>query len=424
MGDPDDRDFFRDPSLVADPYPFFDEVRARCPVQREPHHDVVLITGYDEALAVYHDTATFSSCTSVTGPFPGFPVPLEGDDVSDVIEEHRDDLPFSDQITTFDPPKHTEHRGLLMRLLTPKRMQENEDFIWALADRQIDECLVDGRCEIVRQFGAPYTMLVIADLLGVPAEDHEEFRQKLARREGQAVGSTGDDTMSHRPLEYLYERFSEYLEDRRREPRDDVLTGLATATFPDGSTPEVADVAKIASNLFAAGQETTIRLLGTAFLRIAEDAELQQRLRDDPALIPNFIEECLRHESPVKGDFRLSRLPVTVGGVDLPAGTTVMVLNGAANRDPRHFEHPGEFSIERENAREHLAFGHGVHFCPGASLARTEGRVAVERMLERTADIRISEAEHGPPGDRRYEYAPTFILRGLEHLHLELTPAG
>lgn len=126
----------------------------------------------------------------------------------------------------------------------------------------------------------------------------------------------------------------------------------------------------------------------------------------------------------MKGDFRLNRVTTTVGGVELPAGTTVMVLNGAANRDPRKFEDPNTFSIERANAREHLAFGHGIHFCPGAALARTEGRVAVHRMLERTSEIRIDEAEHGPPDERRYEYAPTFILRGLEQLHLELTPAG
>jgi cytochrome P450 len=267
-------------------------------------------------------------------------------------------------------------------------------------------------------------MLVIADLLGVPESDHEWFVEAMGQRGGGHVGAATGATMAKTPLEVLYDRFVAYIEDRRREPKGDVLTGLATATFADGSTPEASDVAKIASNLFAAGQETTIRLLGTAFLRIGEDPELQQRLRDDHGLIPNFIEECLRHESPVKGDFRLNRVLVTVGGVDLPAGTSVMVLNAAANRDPRKFEDPTTFSIERDNAREHLAFGHGIHFCPGAALARTEGRVAVERLLTRTSDIRIDEAEHGPPDARHYEYAPTFILRGLEKLYLELTPAG
>ena len=136
------------------------------------------------------------------------------------------------------------------------------------------------------------------------------------------------------------------------------------------------------------------------------------------------MEECLRFESPVKGDFRLSRTPATVGGVDLPAGTTLMVLNGAAGRDPRRFDEPDEFQMDRANAKEHLAFGRGPHACPGAPLARAEGRISVERLLERMKDIRISESEHGPAGARRYQYVPTYILRGLTRLHLEFTPAG
>jgi cytochrome P450 family 150 subfamily A5 len=149
--------------------------------------------------------------------------------------------------------------------------------------------------------------------------------------------------------------------------------------------------------------------------------ELQQLLRERRELIPDFVEETLRLEAPVKGDFRLARRHTTVGGVDVPAGVTLMVLNGAANRDPHRFEDPAEFRVERGNTREHLAFGRGVHSCPGGSLARLEARVSIERLLDRTADIRISEARHGPPGERRYQYVPTYILRGLTRLHLEFT---
>jgi cytochrome P450 len=416
-------DFFRDQDLVADPYPYFAHLRNECPVLREPHYDVVMVTGYDEAVAVYTDTAAFSSCNSVTGPFPGFPVPLEGSDVSALIEEHRDELPFSDQITTMDPPKHTAHRGLLMRLITPKRLKENEEFMWRLADRQLDEFLAFGKCEFIGDFGSPYAMLVVADLLGVPEEEHQTFRDELQGANRQSgLGSTGDDTLAHSPLEWLYDRFTGYIEERRKEPRDDVLTGLATATYPDGSLPEPIDVARIASNLFAAGQETTVRLFGAALQMIGEQPDFQQRLRDHRELLPNFVEEMLRAESPVKGDFRLARVDTTVGGVDIAAGTTVMVLNGAANRDGRRFEDPDEFHVDRANARQHLSFGHGPHTCPGAPLARAETRVALERVLDRMGDIRISEAEHGPPGARRYQYVPTYILRGLTRLHLEFTP--
>ena len=419
-------DFFRDESVVADPYPYFDFLRERCPVQREAYHDVVMITGYDEACAVYQDTATFSSCNSVTGPFPGFPVPLEGEDISALIEQHRDELPMSDQLPTFDPPKHRDHRALLMRLLTPKRLRENEAFMWRLADLQIDEFLAGDEWEFIGGFAGPYTLLVIADLLGVPEEDHATFQETLQgrTRAQQALGSTGEDTLAHHPLEFLYGQFTGYVEDRRRAPRHDVLTSLATATFPDGSLPDVVDVVRVAANLFAAGQETTVRLLGAALQLIGEHPDLQARLREDPALIPGFVEETLRIESPVKGDFRLARVPTVIGGVDIPAGTTVMVLNGAANRDPRHFADPAAFRVERANAREHLAFGRGIHACPGGPLARAEARVSIERLLARTTDIRISERRHGPPDARRYKFAPTYILRGLRRLYLELDPVG
>ena len=413
-------DFFRGNELVEDPYPYFDWLREQCPVQQESQYGVYMVTGYAEACSVYTDPDSFSSCNSVTGPFPGFPVPLEGDDVSEQIEAHRAELPFSDQITTMDPPKHRDHRHLLMRQLTPKRLKENEEFIWRLADRQTEELVARGRCELVSEYANPFTLLVVADLLGVPEDEHDEFRAALARRSHHAVGSTRD-SMRGNPLEWLYDRFSRYIEDRRREPRDDVLTALATTTFPDGTLPEVIDVVRIAANVFAAGQETTVRLLGTALQIIAERPDLQQLLRERPELVGDFVEETLRIESPVKGDFRLARRRTTVGGVDIPAGATVMVLNGAANRDPRHFADPDELRVERGNAREQLAFGRGVHSCPGGTLARLEGRASVERLLDRTTEIHISEEHHGPAGARRYQYVPTYILRGLTSLHLELS---
>jgi cytochrome P450 len=415
-------DFFRDRDLVADPYPYYDYLRGDCPVRREQHHDVMMVTGYDEALAVYHDPQLFSSCNSVTGPFPGFPVPLTGEDVSDLIEQYRDQLPMSDQVITFDPPKHTDHRGLLMKLLTPGRLKENEAFMWEHADRQIDEFIESGSCEFVSAYAAPFAMIVIADLLGVPREDHELFRKNLNRTTG--LGSTGDDTLAHSPLEFLYQQLSMYVEDRRRNPRNDVLSGLAHATFKDGTVPEVIDVVRVAANIFAAGQETTVRLLAAAVQYLGDHPDLQARLRRERDRIPNFVEEMLRWEGPVKGDFRLARRATTVGGVDIPAGTTVMVLNAAANRDPRKFEHPEVFDPDRENARQHIAFGHGVHVCPGAPLARTEGRVSIEKLLDRMADIRISEEAHGPAGARRYSYVPTYILRGLTRLHIEFAPAA
>ena len=156
---------------------------------------------------------------------------------------------------------------------------------------------------------------------------------------------------------------------------------------------------------------------------LGDRQDIQGKLREDRSLLSNFIEECLRIESPVKGDFRLSRVPTTVGEEAVGAGCTMMVVNGAANRDPRRFEDPDTFDPERKNARQHLAFGRGIHSCPGAPLARAETRVGLERLLDRTTDIRISETHHGSAGNRRYQYIPTYILRGLTELHLEFDPA-
>ncbi len=414
--DLDALDYFRSEALAEDPYPYWEHLRSRCPVTRESHRHVFMVTGYDEAIATYPDQATFSNCVSAIGPFAKFPVPLEGDDITEIIEASRDQLPFGDQLPTFDPPKHTAQRGLLMRLITPKRLKENEEFMLVLADRQIDEFHAKGECEFVSQYAGPYTLLVIADLLGVPEADHARFLEELMHREHLSV--------EHRPLAYLYEQFTAYIEECRRAPRDDVMTGLATATFPDGSLPPVDDVMRIAANLFAAGQETTARLLSTMLQTLGDRPELQQQLRDDRGLVPAFIEEMLRLESPIKGTFRLSRVPTTIGDTAVPAGSTVMVLPGAANRDPREFEDPDELRLDRRNGRQHIAFGHGIHTCAGAPLARAEANVSLQRWLDLTEDIRISEAHHGPSGARRWSYSPTWMLRGLEQLHLEFTPIG
>jgi cytochrome P450 len=415
-------DFFRDRRLTDDPYVFYEALRSKCPVSREDHYGVTMVTGWQEAVDVYNDAETFSSCISVTGPFPGFPVSLDGmedGDITDLILEHRDEIPFSDQLPTLDPPTHTDHRALLMRLITPKRLKENEDAMWQLADEILDDFLAPGHGEFIGGFAGPFTLRAIADLLGVPTEDRPELLERLARgTHGSGLGNA-DKAMTKTPLEYLYDVFAGYVEERRAEPRDDVLTGLATAAFPDGSMPEVGDVVRVATNVFSAGQETTVRLLSTALKVMGDKPEVQRRLREDRSLLPNFIEECLRIESPVKGDFRLSRVPTAVGGQALGAGATVMVINGAANRDPRRFGNPDDFDVERKNARQHLAFGRGIHSCPGAPLARAETRIGLERLLDRTSDIRISEAHHGPADERRYDYVPTYILRGLTELHLE-----
>ena len=418
MTDFDALDFFTDESLLTDPVPYFEHLRGQCPVQPTGHHGVVAVTGYDEAAEVYRDNENFSAINTVFGPFTPFPAPFAGDDITGMLEESRSQLLSSDILATMDPPRHTRERALLMRLMTPKRLRENEDFMWRLADERLDDALSGGRCEFVGDFARPYTLLVIADLLGVPREQHQVFREGFQ----QAAAGSSQTLVEQNALAWLYGYFAEYVEDRRRHPRDDVLTQLAEAKYPDGSTPEVLAVVHVAVFLFAAGQDTTARLLSSALKYLAEYPELQDTLRADRARIPGFIEECLRMDSPIKSDFRITKRTTALGGVTLPAGTPLAIFNGATNRDPGRFEHPHEFHPGRPNVREHIAFGRGIHSCPGAPLARSEGRVTVDRILLRTRDIRFAEEFHGPAGRRRFEYEPNWLISGLRALHLEFTP--
>lgn len=387
-------------------------MRAESPVWQEPKFGVYMVTGYEEALSVYNDSVNFSSCNVVSGPFQKFPVPLEGDDVSGIIEAHRDELSFSDQLPSFDPPKHTEHRSLMMRLLTPNRLRANEEFMWRYADGLLDPILDAGECEFITAFAAPFTLVVVADLEGVPESDHGLFTAKLTK---------AHEDMAHKPLEFLYEAFSGYIEQRRREPRDDIMTAMATATFPDGTTPTVQDVALLAANLFSGGQETTVRLLSFALRMLAERPDVQATLRADRDKIANFVEEILRFESPLRTQYRMARRETKVGDVVVPPGATMMLLPGAANRDPRQFPNADVFDLDRENAKLHLAFGHGVHHCAGSHLARAEARVTLNRLFDRTVSITIDESAHGPADARQYQYLPTYFLRGLASLHLKFS---
>jgi cytochrome P450 len=426
MTDFDTVDFYTDPSLVPDPHPYFDHLRSKCPIVREPHYGVLAITGFEEATTVLKDAETFSACVSVAGPFPPLPFTPEGDDITGQIAEHRSKMPMFEHMVTMDPPDHTNARSLLNRLLTPSRLKENEDFMWRLADECLDDFIANGECEFLSAYARPFSMLVIADLLGVPEEDHSQFRTVLgAPRPGAIVGSLDhDDLVGTNPLEFLDQKFIGYLEDRRKEPRDDVLTALATAKYPDGSTPPVIEVVRSATFLFAAGQETTTKLLSASMRVLGDRPDIQETLRKDRSRIPIFVEESLRMEAPVKSQHRLATKNTRVGDVDVPAGTTLMVCPGAVNRDPVRFENPHEFSLDRKNVREHIAFGRGVHSCPGGPLARVEGRVSIERILDRMSDITIDEEKHGPADDRSYNYEPTFILRGLTEINIKFTPVA
>jgi cytochrome P450 len=405
-----ERDFFTDPEILQDPIPYYAALRERGPVWREPHRGVFMLSGIEEILEVYANHECFSAVVAPLGPMVKLPEPAEGERLADVLERRRGEIPLGDTLMTFDPPKHTRHRALMSKLLTPNRLKENEEFMWSLAEGLIDELGDGGEVEFCRAYARPFTLLVIADLLGVPREDHEKFRGWLGGREGN-VGDPQGRIGGDRVFANLHPYFTRYIEERRASPVEDVMSRLASVRFPDGELPEVMDVVRLATILFAAGQETTARLLSAGARFLAEQPTLADELRSDPGAIPNFVEECLRLESPIKGSFRLALRDTALAGVDIPEGSMLMAMVGAANRDPRVFEDPDRFDAKRSNARRNIAFGHGEHFCPGASLARAEARVSFERLLARLDDLRLVD-----PG--ALSYAPTFIIRGLNDLPL------
>jgi cytochrome P450 len=417
----DKANIFTDAAVINDPYRYFDALRSQCPVHPISQPGVLAVTGYDEAIEVYRNDEVFSSCNAMGGPFPPFPVEPGTEDITELVRSNREHWVFNEFMVTKDGADHEAERSLLRRLMTPKRLKENEAEMTGMADACLDAFIEQGRCELVTDYAKPFTTMVIADLLGVPAEDREHFRTIFTGQHVAAVG--GASPLPDNPLDYMFETFSGYIEDRRHQPREDVLTALATSTYPDGSLPAVDAVVRLATFLFGAGQDTSARLMSSALRILAEDQELQATLRSELRRVPDFIEEVLRTESPTMSDFRMTQKSTRIGGVDIPAGTTIMLHPGASNRDPRHFPEPEKFRLDRENVREHIAFGRGVHSCPGGPLARAEGRATIERFLTRTAALTISEEHHGPGGNRTYRHDPTYIIRGLSDLHLEFAPA-
>jgi cytochrome P450 len=416
----DDADFFMDLSLVEDPYPYLEHLRSKGPAVYLPRHDVLAVTDYETALRVFLDHDDLSAVNAVTGPIPPLPFTPEGEDITAQIEAHRAQIPFGEEELTQDPPRHAPLRSLMMGLFTPSRLREMEAPIRRLADRLIDEFEADGHCELIRQFANPFAMLAIGELLGVPDEDRQAFRKNL---EGApATIGASDDAKVVNPMEFRVAAFLTYVEDRRRDPRDDVLTRLAQTTYPDGSLPEPMDVVRVATLLFGAGQDTTATLVGGCLRLLAERPDLQRELRRSPELLPGFIEEVLRIGGPVKSNFRLAKREVAIGGITVPPGTTIMISNAAVNRDPGRFDDPAEFRLDRPRAREHLAFGRGAHTCPGAALARTEARISLERILARLDRISLDPEHHGPDGERRFRYQPTYVFRSLADLHLRFEP--
>jgi cytochrome P450 len=424
MADLADLDYFNEHSLLRDPYAYFEAVRAKGPVHEMADSDILIVTGFDEVLDVFRNSEDFSAAPSVQHASAPLPFTPQGPDISAQIEAHRNEFYCSNLLVSYDDQKHAYSRSLLNRLFTPSRLKANEAYIASLTNRFVRDTVARGGCELIRDMATPFVTLVIADLLGVPAEDRPMIMKAFTLGEtAGAVNSEERNVESHAML-LLAQYFADYIQARRANPSDDILSELANAKFPDGSTPDALEIVNLATFLFAAGQHTSAKLVGNAMRFMVDRPGLQDQLRKDRTLIPAFLDEVLRLEGSIKVASRLARKDTRIGDRAVPAGTRVLLSLAAANRDPNRWPDPQDFLLNRPKIKEHVAFGRGAHVCIGAPLARTEVRILFEHLLEQTANIDIVDEKHGSWGDRRLSYEPSYSIRGLTELHVAVTPAG
>jgi cytochrome P450 len=394
------------PDTVECPYPFYAAMRTEAPVHEVPGLGFYIVSTYADIERVLLDTEHFSS---KTGPGVRQEPPH---DIVDIWSQGW--LPVATLLTN-DPPAHRRYRGLVNKAFTPRRVAEWEPDIRTVTSELIDRFVHDGRVEFVHQFAVPLPLTVIADALGVPREDMPKFKQWS----DDSVAPLGGMITHERELECarstveFQHYFATKLEERRAHPRDDLLTDLLNARL-EGETPlNMGEMLNMLQQLLVAGNETTTNLLASAMMLLLHNPAQMAAVQSDRSRIPTLIEEALRIESPVQGLFRTAKTDVEVGGVKVPAGARLVLMYASGNRDNDKFPQAESFDVCRSNAKDHLAFGAGIHYCLGAPLARLEGKVAFEILLDRLTNIRLA------PNKNDFTHTPSFILRGLKELHLE-----
>jgi cytochrome P450 len=421
----EDRDYFSDFEVAKDPYPFFEAVRAQGPVWQPEGKDYLIVTGFGETVEVLNNNQDFSAIIGLAGA--GAPLPFEphGSDITDQIEAARSQFLGGDQVVMLDDEPHTKLRSLMNRLFIPSRLKANEEFMTGLSEKMVSEVVAKGHCDLISEIATPFVTLVIADLLGVPDEDRETFMQLIdaSPAPGNLDASLNTHDGEMHPMVAMTGYFYRYISERQANPQNDILTDLAQAEYLDGTRPSMMDLMTLGVFIFGAGQDTSAKLLGNAMRFIVDVPGLQDKLRADPSLIPAMLEEVLRLEGSTKQLSRLARRDTRIGDLPVKAGTKVLIGLPGANRDPRRWEDPAQFQLDRPKIREHLAFGRGKHVCAGAPLARAEVRIILEKFLAQTSHIDLDETRHGPRGNRDFDFEPSFIIRGLSELQVKLTPA-
>ena len=383
-----------DAELWAHPYPYYQRLRAEAPLFYSEEHDFYAVSRFDdvERVLVEHD-----NFISSRGP---------------VLELIKSGVSIAPGGLIFeDPPIHTHRRKLLARVFTPRRMSDLEPQARQFCTRNLDELVGRKEFDFAADVGARLPMFMIGMLLGIPEEDLDAVRERADERLRTEVG---------KPLEYDDhsfdgEYFGDYIDWRAKNPSDDLMTELLYAEFDDetGTTRKLSrrEVLAFTSVLATAGAETTAKLIGWAGKVLADHPDQRRELAEDPSLIPNAVEELLRYEPTTQHIARYVTRDAEFHGQTVPEGSAIVMISASANRDEKHFDDGESFDIHRQ-VRHHLTFGHGIHFCMGAALARMEARVALEEVLKRFPEWEL---------DREgAKLASTSTVRGWEALPVHI----
>lgn len=412
--------FALEPEALKCPYPRFDALREEQPVAYVPEIESYMVTRYEDIVSISRRPDLFSSIMP-TGPV------LARQQAETLQELLAEDAELAQRLgrqrrgtrvlLSADPPDHGRQRRLVNRAFTPPKVKALEPRIREVANALIDAFATRGSAELVHEYGVLLPLTIIAECLGVADDDLPIFK----KWSDDFVAAIGNHNMSKEELRSLllsqsefFVYFAQKIEERKAEPRNDLITDVVQAEL-DGEPLATEEMLAMFNQFLVAGNETTTKLIASAVRILLERPELMQRLRDDPSLIPGFVEEALRLETPVQGLWRTALEDTEVGGVPIPKGSHLMLVYAAGNRDERLFADAETPDPCRSNTMRHLAFGHGEHYCIGSALARAEGRIGIEVLLERLDDLRAAEDL------TTLEYEPSYVLHGLRRLPVTFT---
>jgi cytochrome P450 len=399
------------PEVLEDPYTVYAELRRRG-VYQLPNTSMYIVTRFRDVEYVLMHPELFS----VHGLTEGL-----ARDTPEIRTIEAQGWPAVDVLSKADPPEHPGYRSVVNRPFAAQSVKQLEPRLQEIANRLIDAYISAGRVEFVSQFAKPFPLYVFAELMGLPEEDIGPVKRwcdaRIERMGGSLISYERDLQAARQVVEfqhYLYQK----IEERRATPGADLISHMVTARVEgfEGRSLTTEELISMIDIILLGGNDTTINLLSSGMALLLRHPEQLALVSADPSLIPNFVEEALRVESPVQCLFRTAKVDTEVEGVRVPQNARLAIMYGAANRDAEQFPDPDRFDVRRPNAKMSVAFGAGIHFCLGASLARLEGKVAFETLLTRLRNVRLAE------GKNNFRHTINPIVRGLEALHLEFTP--